>query len=345
MSRSEMTSELEPPEGGSEGRGVGASRAAGGRGGWLSGLDEFMSASVWHPRVVPFFVFIVMLLVLGVLGERYVWSWPVIYGLQCGVVAWLLWRYRRLLPELTLKFHWLAVVTGVGLCVAWVVLGEVSMVVGEWVQGRGVAGWRLGRGVTWLLPSLLPVTPEQRGEHLLVTMGRAEPEGYGSPVLMWVSLVVKLLGMSLVVPLFEELFVRSAVLRALYSPRRAWLGTVQFLLDMPMVGDALAGTRVGRRALEAEPAFAEGFRVTPLGALSVFGVVASTVVFAASHAPRDWAGCAACGVVWCWLLWYTNRSRAWRDRPLGLGPICWSHGITNAALWGWTLWANDWTYL
>lgn len=335
MSRTKSTRQHGSSAEGAEREGAAPVAMDGRGGGALAKLDDFMRASVWHPRVVPFFVYILMLLVLGVVGERWLWAWPVIYTLQCGIVAWLLWRYRGLLPELTLRFHWLALLTGVGLAAAWVALGEASMVVGGWVQGVPYAG----AGVAWAMPSLLPLTPEARAEHLLVDMGRS------SPTLMWVSLGVKLLGMSLVVPLFEELFVRSAVLRALLSPRRAGLGAVQFLLDMPVVGDALANTRVGQRALNAEPAFAHQFRLTPLGKLSVFGVIASTVVFAASHAPRDWMGCFACGFVWCWLLWYTNRSAAWRDRPLGLGPICWSHGITNAVLWGYTLWANDWTYL
>ena len=40
----------------------------------------------------------------------------------------------------------------------------------------------------------------------------------------WIALVLRLVGMSVVVPMFEELFVRSLMLRSLSHGRKTWLG-------------------------------------------------------------------------------------------------------------------------
>jgi hypothetical protein len=32
-------------------------------------------------------------------------------------------------------------------------------------------------------------------------------------------------------------------------------------------------------------------------------------------------------------------------RARGLGPVVWTHGITNAALWAYTLYTDDWRFL
>jgi hypothetical protein len=37
----------------------------------------------------------------------------------------------------------------------------------------------------------------------------------------------------------------------------------------------------------------------------------------------------------------TNRG----GRQMGLGPVIWAHGLTNAALWGYTLYTGDWRFL
>ncbi|MEL7089777.1 MAG: hypothetical protein AAGL98_15260, partial [Planctomycetota bacterium] len=133
---------------------------------------------------------------------------------------------------------------------------------------------------------------------------------------------------------------------------------LQFANDVPVLGDWLRNTETGRRAEAAPPMLTRQLVNTPVGMICLFGIAASTFVFMLSHIPRDWPGCIACGVVWCWLVWMTNKPRprkgeTWasltetsggRGRH-GLGPVVWSHGITNALLWGYTVYFDDWRFL
>ena len=307
--------------------------------GLLAKLDDWMALSEWHPRVLPFVIYILGLAVmeldegltrlaelaamvepLSIVLSHLAASWrhsavyPALYVIQCGVVVWLLWRYRSLLPELNWKFHWSAVPTAVGLCVAWIGLGYLMTSLSPWFETSGAPGRQL---------------------HDFQSLRQT------NPVFFQLSMGLRLVGMSLVVPMFEELFVRSLCLRIFHRARLTAIGAMQILHDMPLIGDWVMHTDWGRHAAAKEPMFVAQFRATPLGALSIFGVVASTVVFTISHMPRDWPGCVACGLVWCVMLWWTNRGRL----RLGLGPIIWSHGITNALLWGYTLYSDDWQFL
>lgn len=298
---------------------------------FLANLDRWVTANPWHPRLLPFVVYIAFLLVIDFGREWSLYTYPLLYAAQCGLVIFLLWRYRHLTPEVTLRFHWLAIPTGLLLCWAWIELGQLTISVNDRFDYSGE-------------------------EHYFQTMlEQSAPLG-------WSSLALRLLGMSLLVPVFEELFTRSAMLRGLHRPRETGLGLVQIAEDMPLIGEWIADTRLGHRAAAAPPMFTRQLTQTPLGKLSVFGVAASTLIFMANHAPRDWAGCIACGLVWCWLLWYTNRDHLQpsaadpagtanagrgtrRSHRLGLGPIIWSHGITNAALWGYCVYTGDWQWM
>lgn len=276
-----------------------------------------MALSPWHPRLVPFALYIFALPMISFASDLTLYAYPVGYAIQCGLVAWLLWRYRKLTPELTIRFHWLAIPTGIGLLFAWVGLGYLT---------NGLTG-----GATGALAS---------------NLGHAEPtmmeQMRPTPWLFWTSMVLRLVGMSLVVPLFEELFTRSLILRAFHHVKPSMTGFVQFAHDLPMVGDYIMHTRIGQRAAAKQPMFTEQLNATRVGDLTFFAVFFSTLVFMVNHMPRDYLGCIACGVVWCLLLGWTNR----KSKPaLGLGPIVWSHGITNAALWVWTLTTNDWQFL
>ncbi len=301
--------------------------------GALARLDAWMAKSDWHPRIVPFVVYLAFLPLIDLATTQTLYAYPVLYFVQCSVVVWLLWRYRKLLPELNWKFHWLVIPTAVGLTAAWVGLGYAMTGLSSWFETAGSPG----------NDDLHPF------QELRLAM----------PALFYLSMGLRLLGMSLVVPMFEELFIRSLCLRALHSARMTAIGVLQVLHDMPLVGEWFMHTDWGKRAAGKEGMFMQQFHATPLGKLSVFGVAASTFIFMIHHVPRDWAGCIACGVVWCWLLWYTNRGPGYGDRgsvtaepasqqrrpALGLGPIVWSHGLTNALLWGYTLWSNDWQFL
>lgn len=284
--------------------------------GALAALDAWAESNPWHPRVLPFLAYVAGIALIGAASSLSLFAYPFVYVPVCLVVAWLLWRYRRLVPELNVKFHWLAIPTGLFLTWAWI---------------------ELGRLMVTLSPAWFDYSDGK--PHELQEMLDA------SPAFGWTTLVLRLLGMSLLVPLFEELFVRSAVLRGLHYPRPTMLGLTQVLVDMPVVGEWLEGTAIGKRALEAPPQLTKQLVEVPVGHLTFFAVFASTLVFAASHALRDWPGCVACGIVWCALLWWTNRPSLPPERRLGIGPIAWSHGICNAALWYYCVTTRDWQWL
>jgi len=263
-----------------------------------------MEQNPWHPRVVPFVVYIVMLSPVSAMKDWWAASYPVMYLLQCLPVAWLLWRYRGLLPELTLSFHWLAVPVGVGVTVVWLWLGK-----------QAIALWP-GAFAGEPVPSFF--------EEMGLVVG-------------WMAFSLRLIGMSVLVPLFEELFIRSLILRSFYRAKPTINGVLHIVQDLPVIGEWLMHTRYGQKIDQEPTYFGREFSRTPLGAMSVFGVFASTVVFTVHHLPRDWAGCVACALAYCWLLWVT--------RSKGLGPVCWAHGITNGLLWVYTLESGDWQFL
>jgi len=312
----------------------------------LAKLDRFMAESPWHPYVVPFFVWILGLTGLTFFTDAYPWVYPVVYVLQIVLVLGLLWRYRKLTPELNLKFHWLAIPTGVGLLFAWLYLGWFT---------------------TWLVPWFEPAR-DAEGTLLLSWFERVRLEQ--GPAFFWLCMSLKFVGMVIVVPLFEELFTRALLLRAFHDRKTTTLGLTQVATDFAGVGERIANTDYGKRALAAGPLLTHQLRRTPVGAITVFSVALSTLVFTLNHHPRDYLGCVACGIVWCGLLYWTNRGlvKSWQAgelpagrvdpaasprRPaLGLGPIVWSHALTNALLWAWTLYRDyysplgpDWRFL
>lgn len=287
-----------------------------------------MASHPWHPRVIPFVVYILFLAVIGGIRPHAPVLYPFLYALQCGVVLWLLWRYRALLPELTLKAHWLALPVGVMVAGAWVWLGQL---VTHWDHVRGLGLGAFTRDLArWVIdPSTgrAWVGPDNDAHYFLKL----------EPAVRWPSLGLRLLGMSIVVPLFEELFIRSLLLRSFHSFRRTAIGVIQVIQDFPVVGEWMMRSSLAKRAGRHAPVFGAEFTQTPLGRLSVFGFAASTLVFMVHHVPRDWMGCVVCGGAYCVLLALTARR--------GLGPVVWAHGITNALLWAYTLHTGDWQFL
>ncbi len=273
-----------------------------------------MALHPWHPRLVPFAVYGIFLAPIGLARTWIPVAYPFVYVVQCGLVVWLLWRYRKLLPELTLTFDWLAVPVAVIVFVAWVGLGWL-------VDGDFAVRWHA------LLAGAPPTpSPEDfRTPHLM------------GPVLGWIAIVLRLLGMSLVVPLFEELFDRSLILRSLSHWRQTAIGVVQMAQDLPLIGDWLIHTDLARRASRHAPTFGPQFLSTPLGRLTGFGVLTSTTVFMFSHVNRDKPAAVFCGLSFCLLLAATRKK--------GLGPVIWAHGITNALLMVYTLHTGDWQFL
>jgi len=290
-----------------------------------------------NPRFIPILVYLLFLTLVGFVRDWQPWAYPTVYLVQCFTVGWLLWRYRKLLPEMTLKFHWTVIPSAVLLTAAWV---------------------GLGKGMVWLAPEWFDTV---NAEH---PFAQLKPEDQAAYLL---SISVRLLGMSILVPLFEELFIRSLMLRALANAKRTGLGVIQFIHDLPGVGDLVMDTKIGTHAGKLPPIFTEEFRRHRLGVVTWFGIAASTFVFMLSHMPRDWPGCIACGVVWCLMVRWTNPAAAKqgadppgeadgsmqddleRSRPLpgdrGLGPVIWSHGLVNALLWGYVIYTGDWRFL
>ncbi|MCX5662362.1 MAG: CPBP family glutamic-type intramembrane protease [Planctomycetota bacterium] len=270
---------------------------------FLRRLDAWMEEHPWHPRVAPFVVYVGFLALIDSARASAPNSYPFLYALQCGLTLWLLLRYRRLLPELTLSFHWLAVPVGLGVAAVWVALGY---------------------GMIALSPKWFD-SPQPKYFH---DMPDALRHG---------SLVLRLVGMAAIVPMFEELFVRSLLLRSFNHWRRTGIGVLQVLQDLPVIGEWVLRTPVSARTVNHPPIFGNEFRRVALGQLSPFGVFASTAIFAAHHIPRDWPGCVFCGVAYCLVLAAT--------RARGLGPVIWAHGITNAALWVHALMTDDFRFL
>lgn len=300
-----------------------------------------MTQNPWHPRFTPYALYGVFLLLIQLTRSDWPATYPIIYTVQCLAVAALLWRCRRLLPEITFGFHWSSLVAGVAVLVAWIVLG--------W--------WSVGE---------LPIRFEalQRGELLGLLDYRqlgVEPSTWATPAadgpldfrnprlmgptLGWITLVLRLLGMSLLVPIFEELIMRSLFLRGLHRLRPTAAGIVQMIEDMPIIGDWLMHTELARRAGRHVGVFTAQFHRHRLGELSLFGVTVSTLIFALGHRPSDYLGAIFCGVAYCLVVWITNRPSVPLEKHLGLGPVIWAHGLTNALLWGYTLATGDWQFL
>ncbi|MEO0477282.1 MAG: CPBP family glutamic-type intramembrane protease [Planctomycetota bacterium] len=315
----------------------------------LARLDAWMAENPWHPRATPFFVYMIGMLIGGLIYDG---SFglpelpaliPIIYTAQVGIVCWLLWRYRALLPELNIKFHWLAVPTGIGLCFAWVYLGYAS----NWFAGQLVGIPGVGDAAAWLVPTYEQLPGNTSDSHNFTDNKEALGDAW-----YWTTMSLRLLGMSIAVPLFEELWVRSAVLRGAFNAGKTKTAFLQLGSDLPIIGEWISSTKAGQAAANEPPMFTQQLIERRVGQISLFAVCFSTFVFMLAHQRRDYLGCIACGVVWCWLVWWTNRPRkgeTWADQPAagryGLGPIVWSHGITNACLWGWTLYTSDWQFL
>ncbi len=267
-------------------------------------------------------------MIVGLARDTWPWSYPIGYGIQCALVAALLWRYRRLTPEVTVKFHWLAVPVGIFVFVAWVWLG-MWIANFDKVRFDGLGKMTSDLFAGWSDPQRLVPYHDPTAKSFQQEMG----DRAGT-----IALYMRLVGMSLLVPLFEELFIRSLMLRSLHSGRRTMIGLLQMFEDVPVIGEWFSETKYGQRISHLPTThFGREFEQTPLGALSVFGVAASTLVFLISHHPRDYAGVVVCGIAYCLLVAATARK--------GLGPVIWAHGITNALLWIYTVRTGDWQFL
>jgi len=269
------------------------------------GSDAWAAEHPWHPRVTPWLVYMLLLSVALYARQWQGWTYVPIKLLQMAVVVYLVWRWRALLPELTCRFHLAVLPVSVALVTGWIYLNGLML---------------------WLFPSLA-----EREASFFETL-----HGHDAR-LFWLAATAHLIAMCTAVPLIEELFNRSLLLRSLHRPRATAVGILQVLVDVPLLGDLLVRTRLGQAALQQPPVFAREFQATPLGQLSLFGVAASTAVFMLVHTTADWPGAILCGVTWCILLH--------RTRHLGLGPTIWSHAIVNLLLWLYVVSQGAWQFM
>ena len=151
-------------------------------------------------RVVPFAVFAALTALQGTLGEssRY---W--LYLTKTLVGAWLLWAVWPVVTELRWRLSWEAVVIGVGVFALWVGLEGWYPSLDEVIDG-------LARPV--LLALGLEDMLSRPGSGALWNPLAAFGNASG---LAWTFVVVRLLGVTLVVPPLEEVFYRSFLYRYL----------------------------------------------------------------------------------------------------------------------------------
>lgn len=149
-------------------------------------------AAAWR-RILPFVVFVIALAVRGGLEDHAPAGWDLrwLYALQVGLPALLMAVWWRDYVELAALPRWrdalLAIVVGAAVCWLWMRLDE------PWMR-LGVAA-----------ASFRPIDPD------------------GEP--LWGLITLRWLGTTLVVPLMEELFWRSFLMR--------WIGARDFLAADP----------------------------------------------------------------------------------------------------------------
>jgi hypothetical protein len=270
-----------------------------------SRIDAWAQRNPWHPRVIPWAAYIAILAVVLYAREWQSWTYVPLKMGQAAAVCYLVWRWRHLIPELTCRFHAGVFPLSVALTAAWIYL-------------RGLMVW-LFPGLAVMEPTYFQTLHDQNS------------------ALFWWAATAHLLAMCTAVPIIEETFHRSLLLRSLHDARQSGTGILQGMGDLPLLGDWLLRTERGRRAAAQPPVFGEQFERTPLGRLSIFGVAASTFLFMLVHAVPDWPAAVLCGVAWCVLL---NRTR-----HRGLGPVVWSHAIVNLLLWAYVVTYGDWQFL
>ncbi len=300
--------------------------------GVLAQLDATMLSHPAMPRVVPYFLYVAGITFNSMLDEYLTkkdihFSYPIGYTCLCIIIALFIWRYRKLTPEINCKFHWLAIPTGLGVIVAWIGLG-----------------WYFSGQFDVRYEALINnnATPTEQAlnaidESIISKNDKINFIKQKGPLFGYASLIVRVMGMSLLVPFLEEVLMRSLLLRALSNPIKSLKMAFVTLSDLPGIGEILLKTNLSKEIDKDPPSFEDEFNHTPLGALTFFGILASTLFFAVGHAPRDYAGAFVCGITWCILLRVTKSK--------GLGPVIWSHGIANAALVAYVLCYNDWQFL
>jgi hypothetical protein len=259
----------------------------------LGDLDRWAAEHPAHPRVVPWAVYVTVMVAAVQIRDWNSWAYVPCKAVQVLAVLCLVWRFRRLVPEITLRFHWAILPVSMVLTVCWISLN----------------GFMIST-----FPSLSDPKP-----------GFFETLKADNEMLFWVAAIAHLIAMCSAVPLVEEVFNRSLVLRMASDSRGLRSAMRQLVCELPVIGERVRRSVTKRDQEYQRLSSSEQFYATPLGKLTFPGVVVSTGLFMLAHATADWPGAVLCGVVWCVLLQRTRR--------LGLGPVIWSHALVNALLW------------
>ncbi len=138
----------------------------------------------WLPYLVPFAAFLILTYAGAYSGQHGAYLF---YPLKTLIVGGMLYYYhsRRSYPELQWKFSWLAVLVGIVVFIIWIAPDELSRRVGgDWLRFT-----KIGSGDEF------------------------DPYHYGTGLIAWGIIAIRLIGAVLVVPIFEELFWRSFALR------------------------------------------------------------------------------------------------------------------------------------
>lgn len=277
---------------------------------WMAGIDRWAAAHPFHVRVLPLIAYVAFIPLIGLARDLHESGigHPIAYVLQCGIAGYLIYRYRKLMPELNLKFHFIAIPVGIASAYLWIVLGQ------------------------W--------------------MGELNPERWGEPGMdffeemnesvAWVSFILRLIGMTIIVGMVEEVFFRSALMRGLHRPIPTRDALVQILTDVPVLGSYLLNSKTIRKIDKQRNLLLNEFNNNPLGVISLFNLIIVGIIWSIlSHGIRDWPGTIVCAFTFGFVVYWTNRG----DKKLGLGPAVWTHAITNAGLWAYTIYADDWRFL
>ena len=297
----------------------------------IARIDRWMAEHPAHPRLIPFVLFILLLFIVNGVRDYVPLSYPVLYTLKCGLVGYVIWRYRKLMPEITLSFHWIAlpaaVVSAAGwILLAWWMAGEFDLRWAALMQGEPLGA--IDYDAIDREPCMLAWTHDSFFAGFLES----------NVVAAWSSLILRLLGMTILVAIFEEVLFRSLLLRCFHRWQDTKLAVIQFASDLPIIGDMIVHTRAAKEAERHRGVLRRAFDSVPLGALSINGLIVGAILWCLmSHLPRDWPGTVLCVLTFSAVLYLTARR--------GLGPVIWAHGLTNALLWAYVIWSGDWQFL
>jgi CAAX prenyl protease-like protein len=146
----------------------------------ITTFRENMAKSPEHARFLPFAIW-VGITVLAIFGGNDMKFWS--YMLKVAVGCWVVWEMRRFIPEIRWTFSWPAVAMGIAVFAIWVGLDPYYPKIELLIKDTPDSIW----------------DPFAR---------------FGdSSTVAWVLIVIRIFGMTVLVPPIEEAFYRSLVYR------------------------------------------------------------------------------------------------------------------------------------